>query len=306
MQASRHGIMRRTLHAAGAALAMAALVLSAALSAAPAAAQRYEQGLLWRIESGAAVSHVFGTIHVEDPRVTKLPAPVARAFDESRNLTVELTMEPGNVMALASRMVLQDGRELPAIAGAELFGRAAAIITKFGLPEPVLRYFKPWAAAVFLMIPQQDPQNVLDFVLAREAAAKGKPVHELESVTEQADVFDGMVESDQVALLRYAVDNHQRLPKTTSRLVEAWLARDLALMWRIGQEGANESAETRRLDSVFRGRLLTTRNARMAERLAPRLKEGGAFVAIGALHLYGEEGVLALLAKQGYRVTRVY
>jgi uncharacterized protein YbaP (TraB family) len=219
---------------------------------------------------------------------------------------VELTMDAGNVVALAGRMVLQDGRDLPGIAGNELFGRAAAIITKLGLPEPVLRFFKPWAAALFLMMPQQDPEKVLDFVLAREAAAKGKPVHELENVGEQAEVFDGMAEADQVALLRYAVDNHQRLPKSTERLVEAWLARDLALMWRIGQEAADESVETRRLDAVFRERLLTARNVRMAERLAPRLKEGGAFIAIGALHLYGDGGVLALLQKRGYRVTRIY
>jgi hypothetical protein len=44
----------------------------------------------------------------------------------------------------------------------------------------------------------------------------------------------------------------------------------------------------------------------MVERLRPRLAEGGAFVAVGALHLPGEEGILRLLERQGYRVTRLY
>ena len=287
-------------------LLRAALALWLVLLAVPVAAQRYDQGLLWRVEAPSGVSHVFGTIHVEDPRVTNLPPPVARAFDESRSLIVELTMEPGNVTAMATRMVLRDGRDLPGIAGSELFGKAASLIGQYGLPEPVLRLFKPWAAAIFLMVPQHDPEKVLDFMLVRAAAAQGKPVHELETISEQVDIFDGMTESDQVALLRYAIDNHARMPQVTGRLIEAWLARDLAALWRIGQEGVGESEEARRLDKVFRSRLLTARNIRMAERLEARLKEGGAFVAIGALHLYGDDGVLALLAKRGWKVTRVY
>jgi uncharacterized protein YbaP (TraB family) len=283
-----------------------AIGLLAALFALPATAQRYDQGLLWRVESPAGASHVFGTIHVQDPRVIDLPRPVARAFNESRSVTVEVTLEPGNVMALASRMVLQDGRDLAGIAGAELFGRAAAETAKLGLPQQALLLFKPWAAALLLMAPQQDPEKVLDVLLARRAVAQGKPVHELETVMEQADVFDGMTEAEQVALLRYAVENREQVGRTTGELVKAWLARDLAAMWRISQEGVDASAEMRRLNEVFLQRVLVARNDRMAERMDARLKEGGAFVAIGALHLYGNDGVLALLARRGWRVTRVY
>jgi uncharacterized protein YbaP (TraB family) len=131
-------------------------------------------------------------------------------------------------------------------------------------------------------------------------------VHELETVMEQADVFDGMAEADQVVLLRYAVENQQQVLRSTGLLVKAWLARDLAAMWRISQEGVDASPETRRLNEVFLQRVLVARNGRMAGRMDGRLKEGGAFVAIGALHLYGDGGVLALLAKRGWRVTRVY
>jgi uncharacterized protein YbaP (TraB family) len=287
-------------------LLRAALALSLLLPAAPAAAQRYDQGLLWRVDAPSGASHVFGTIHVEDPRVTDLPPPVTRALNESRSVTVELTLEPANVMALAARMVLQDGRDLADIAGPELFGKAAALTAKLGLPEPALRLFKPWAAALMLMIPQQNPEKVLDVVLARMAAQQGKPVHELESVLEQADVFDGMAEADQLTLLRYAVENQQQVARTTGLLVKAWLGRDLAAMWRISQEGVGAGPEIRRLNEIFLQRVLVARNGRMAERMDARLKEGGAFVAIGALHLYGDGGVLALLQRRGWRITRVY
>jgi uncharacterized protein len=44
----------------------------------------------------------------------------------------------------------------------------------------------------------------------------------------------------------------------------------------------------------------------MVERMTDRLAEGGAFVAVGALHLPGERGILNLLARRGYRISRVY
>ena len=296
------GTIAAALPAAAAALA----VLALAVPAAPALAQRFDQAVLWRVEGGAsAPSHVFGTVHVDDPRVTELPSAVARALEESRSLTVELSLDPGNMLALANRLLLQDGRDLAGIAGTELYGRAAAQAAKLGLPEAALQMFKPWAVALLVMMPPQDPEKVLDFVLVRRATAQGKPIHELETVTEQVEVFDGMTEPEQVALLKYAVDNHERLPQVTGRLVDAYLARDLAGMWRISRENGDD-AETRRLHEVFVQRVLFARNTRMAERMEARLKEGGALIAVGALHLYGDRGVLAELQRRGYRVTAVY
>jgi uncharacterized protein YbaP (TraB family) len=279
------------------------LLLLAALAAAPAAAQ-YEQGLLWRIEGkGAAASHVFGTVHLADPRVTKLPPAVARELDRARSVSLEVTFESANILALASRMIYTDGRDLQSVAGAELFGKAAAITEGLGLPEPLLRMFKPWAVALVLSAPPQDPANVLDFVLARRAQEKGKPVHELEGMEEQIAVLEGFPEADQVALLRHAVENRARLQDWIGRIVEAYLARDLAAMQRISEES---SGGDQRVNEIFADRLLNQRNERMVERMEARLTEGGAFIAMGALHLYGSRGVPALLEQKGYRVTRIY
>ncbi len=53
-------------------------------------------------------------------------------------------------------------------------------------------------------------------------------------------------------------------------------------------------------------RLLTDRNYIMADRMQSILQKGNAFIAIGAMHLPGEEGVLSLLNKQGYKIHSVY
>ena len=64
--------------------------------------------------------------------------------------------------------------------------------------------------------------------------------------------------------------------------------------------------EERALRAKIDKRLLEDRNHRMVERMLPRFDEGGAFIAIGAAHLPGESGVLALLERRGYTVTRLY
>jgi uncharacterized protein YbaP (TraB family) len=286
-------------------LRLSAVALLAFLAAAPAlAAESYERGLLWRVEGkGASPSHVFGTVHLADPRVTKLPPAVARELDRARSVSLEVTFESANILALASRMIYTDGRDLQSVAGAELFGKAAAITEGLGLPEPLLRMFKPWAVALVLSAPPQDPANVLDFVLARRAQEKGKPVHELEGMEEQIAVLEGFPEADQVALLRHAVENRARLQDWIGRIVEAYLARDLAAMQRISEES---SGGDQRVNEVFADRLLNQRNERMVERMEARFAEGGAFIAVGALHLYGSRGVPALLEQKGYRITRIY
>ena len=290
--------------------AVAVFALFAALSGTALqspAAERYEYGLLWRIEgANAPASHVFGTVHLADPRVTRLPAAVARELDRARSLTLESGLDPAGILTLANRMVYTDGRTLRGVAGAELFGRAAKLTAELGLSEPLLQQFKPWAVAMLLSVPAQDPSDVLDLVLARRAAEQGKPVDELESMDEQVSVFEGMSEEAQLALLKQAVDEYESLPRQIARVVDAYLARDLAGIWRIGRESAGRGEEERRLNEILTRRLLDERNVRMAERAESRLKDGGAFIAIGALHLYGPGGVLSLLERRGWRVTRVY
>lgn len=288
---------------------VAAALLAAVVFACtfPAAAQRFDHGLLWRIEGGAAqASHVFGTIHVSDKRVTQLPPVVARVLDEARSLSIEIGIDSANLITLARRMVFLDGRDLPGAVGPELYGRTAALTAGLGIPEAALRLFRPWAIALILSVPPQNPAEVLDQVLAGAARAQGKPVHELETVEEQIGVFEGLQDADQVLLLRRAVENHEHMPRAIERVIEAYLGRDLAAMSRISDETAGGSSEVRRLNEIVNRRLIHERNVRMAERMQARLKEGGAMVAVGALHLYGERGVLAELERRGWRLTRVY
>ena len=87
-------------------------------------------------------------------------------------------------------------------------------------------------------------------------------------------------------------------------LRQAWLQRDLARLVAINSAALRDSDP--QLATLFNQRIILDRNRRMAERLESRLHEGGRFIAVGALHLPGEQGLLELLEQRGYRLTRLY
>jgi uncharacterized protein YbaP (TraB family) len=301
--------MRRWLGRLVVITSMCTLVQFMAAGVSPASAQTgiYDKGLLWRIEkAGAAPSHLFGTVHLADPRVTKLPGAVREQFDAARSFAMEVSLHQSNVAALAARMVYLDGRDLPAVAGSALFSKLVPLTAGLGVPPEMARLFKPWAMVLLLQMPQQDAASVLDFMLHQMASEQGKTLHYLETVDEQVAAFESMSEADQLALLKHAVETHQELKAQTERLVQAYLQRDLRLMWTIGEEEVIERPALKPLKQVFDQRLLYDRNLRMLQRMQPQLKTGAAFIAVGALHLYGDRGLLSLLARDGYRLSRVY
>ena len=116
--------------------------------------------------------------------------------------------------------------------------------------------------------------------------------------------LDGMTAEDQVTLLAEAVKAYPKLEQMYADMRAAYVKRDLNALVAIGDaslEGSDPAFVQR-----FKERVIHARNQRMAERLQPDMKAGGSFVAVGALHLAGKDGLVALLRKQGYKVTAVY
>ncbi len=173
-----------------------------------------------------------------------------------------------------------------------------------GIPEIVLERMKPWAAAVTLSMPAPETGEVLDMLLYQRALQAGKQVFGLESVREQLAIFDDMPEQEQLILLRDAVENFSEIDNMHRELIDAWKQRDLGALQAIN--AAALQTGDRQLAAEFQENLIDRRNRLMAERLQQYLKEGKVFIAVGALHLPGETGLLNLLEQRGYRVRVIY
>jgi uncharacterized protein YbaP (TraB family) len=153
-------------------------------------------------------------------------------------------------------------------------------------------------------MPASETGLVLDMMLYQSALEQGKSVHGLETVEEQLNVFEALSEKDQVLLLQDAVENFPELDALHAELLEAYKQRDLAGLMALGE--AAMQAGDQQLADEFQQHLVVDRNHRMSDRMQVYLRQGEVFIAVGALHLPGEEGLLNLLEQQGFTVRRLY
>jgi uncharacterized protein YbaP (TraB family) len=289
-----------------AALAVLALTLAAALAQATDASAAYDKGLVWRIErKGVAPSFLFGTLHDDDERITRLAPQVQRALDRSKRFAVELIDEQEAVARFRRAMVRKEPR-LDTLLGEADWPRYDERLAAHGMPRDARAHLKPWAALLILVRPAESPGIVLDKLLLLEAGNRGKDIVALETIDEQIAAMNDLPEESQLALLRHAEANYERIQQSFAALRDAYLARDLAAIWKLNRDMMAGGNEIEPHNARFLDSLLFRRNQRFAERLVPLLDQGGTFAAFGALHLYGTRGVPALLAARGYKVTRIY
>ena len=264
----------------------------------------FSEGLLFRIQgSDGTASYLFGTIHSEDPRVTKLPQQVRAAFDASATLALEVDMGPLSLLSAAGAMMLEEGQDLHSLVGDATYERCRETAKRLGLPESVLNRYKPWAVAVLFSLPPADSGQFLDLLLYQAASARAKKIVGLETVDEQLGTFDGLSMTDQIALLEDAIENIEQLPKLLEALVSTYLRRDLRGLAELSLENFQGDSE---IIGRFQEAAIFSRNRRMVDRLTPYIERGGVFAAVGALHLPGEQGMLNLLQQRGYPVEKRY
>ena len=127
----------------------------------------------------------------------------------------------------------------------------------------------------------------------------GRRVIELEGAKAQFAAFDRLSEPAQRAMLSSIIEESQADPAILHRPIDLYLAGDAAALEQLSHEGMLANSE-------IRTALLTRRNAEWLARIEPLLAdEPRPLIAVGAAHMLGEDGLVALLEARGYRVTRL-
>lgn len=298
------------------------LALSGCGGSAPAtetAAPSARAPFLWRVESpNGRVSHLMGTIHGGVTLDEALPAPHDDLLANATSVHVEsLVDDPAQLMAFAQRMMQPSPVPLSQRVAAADFEALVAQLGAF--PRERLDSLRPWAAFFVVLSVRltrslqahaaeagTDPAApAMDAVVLQRTRERQLLPQPLEQMSELADIFEGLDEGVYLAML---ADFAQPLPEDGSdpeaeqlaQLVAAYRAGDLdAVSTLVDALNSGES------HSAFFRMLIAQRNTLWMTRLTRAFNEGGAFVAVGAAHLPGPEGLLQQLGAAGFVVTRL-
>lgn len=276
------------------------------------------EGIFWRIEkAGVPPSFLLGTMHVTDPRVLAMPDGARAAYAHAGTVVVEsdeIADERKASAALLARpdlTMFTDGRTIPGLLGDEDAAILAEGLKARGLSLSAVSRMKPWMIASFVALPacemarKQAGAAFLDQRLAKDALADGKALKGLETLLEQITAMDALPIEPQLAGLVQTVQLGDAIEDVIETMSQLYLAGEtgmiMPMMRAAVPEGEGDDGY-----ADFERRIITDRNHRMAERVAPILDGGNAFVAVGALHLPGREGLVELLRNAGYAVSRVH
>ena len=257
---------------------------------------------LWLVTApDGAQGWLFGTIHALPQPADWHTPRVKAALDRSGELVVEIAgLNDREATAAAFQRIAGTGapvplaQRLPAADAPAL----ASLIAKAHLTEASLAREKTWAAALTINAAgaADDAENGVDQALL---ADNKHPVAELEGAAAQFAVFDHLPEASQREMLAQVVSSAATADADSRRLAAAWEHGDMASIERETHTGLLA-------DPTLRAALYTGRNQRWAPIIAREITKGKRpFVAVGAAHMAGAEGLVALLTKAGFHVARI-
>ncbi|MEM7541918.1 MAG: TraB/GumN family protein [Pseudomonadota bacterium] len=262
---------------------------------------KYERGVLFRASRGAGKpSYLMGTIHLPDPEIVALPAPVKEALGTSDNFLMEVMLDAAGLLAITSRMFRVDGTTLMGDVGEGLFEAAAEKLSRHGIPAEFANTMNVWAAFMTLSLPPSQLGIPLDLVLLQHAQSAGLSTSGLETMDEQLGIFESIPKARQIEMLTEIVCHYETVQRMMFDMKGLYLSRDLKRLAELSLRTVSAA------DAEFMESLIFKRNKKMLERMQPKLEQGGTFVAVGALHLLGPSGILQSLEAQGYQIDQVY
>jgi uncharacterized protein YbaP (TraB family) len=262
---------------------------------------------LWVVEDADSTLYLFGTIHMLPSDLVWFDGPVRSAFEASDELWLELD-DPHRTRGVP-QLVAALGYDADGSLSARLGPRRRRALDEggrsLGLDAAQIDTMRPWLAAITLstaplMQHGVDPDAGADNVLLDAAQASGKPVRGFETLEQQLRFLAELSDEAQLAFLGDTLDHLRHAWRELERLADAWSRADLRWLTR------HVTELTRRRQPELHDRLLARRNVAWADVLARRLDGSGtSFVAVGAGHLLGADGVPALLAARGLHVRRL-
>lgn len=283
----------------------------------------YAQGNFWTARRGGKTLHLVGTYHLDDPRHENTMAALTTLIDAAAVVLVEAG--PAEEKALMQRMaenpdlitITEGPTMIEQLSPAEWETLSAALRDR-KIPPFMGAKFRPWYLTVVLAIPSCKMPGAgaargLDGRVIAAATAAHRPVEALEPYDTVFSIFDEMTAAEELTLFRSTLATLDRSEDYSKTLADAYFAGDSRIAWELmrdvtlqeagdvpGYTPEQALADFDRMEEV----MMSRRNRAWIPVIEAAAERGPVVAAFGALHLSGEEGVLNLLAKNGWTLEQ--
>ena len=266
--------------------------------------QEKYNSLFWEISGNGLTDHsyLYGTMHTQDERAFQFKEGVMDAFNQAEIYAMELNMDSVDQSALLSKLIMDSTHSLKTLLTADEY----TIVSDFfrdSLGQALFMFEKMQPLFTAQMVSLRDLEaqqtDALDIYFFKEAKKQKKQTIGLEKTMEQINAFSSIPYELQAkglvdAVTDYGKEGELDMDAMMNYYVEGNLDKLL--------EMTTKDEKDEEMSKIFNDIFLVKRNYNMADRAEPFIKKGSTFIAVGAAHLPGKEGIIKLLRKKGYKV----
>ncbi len=282
------------------ALALFTLLFTAFSYAAPA---------LWQVEKDGKTSYLMGTVHVGTAQMAQLPEKVLNAIKRTDEVVVEVDISeltPIQIQQMAlPHMLLPAGKTLQTELKKDTYNALKNYFAERQIDIQLFNQMKPWAVSLTIAAMEYqragfNEQFGIDKQVIKFAKEQNIAVSDLETFEGQMAIFDSFSPYSDL-MITDTLNQLNEMDAHFKLIVDNWLDGDYVALNEYYQKTFKGSEFGKRTEAA----LLTNRNNNWMTQLSPRLSQESLFVAVGALHLVGDSGLVKQLKAQGYKVTKL-
>ncbi len=265
------------------------------------AAQQQQNSLLWKISGNGLQqpSYVYGTMHLIEKESFFVRKEIDSVFSLSDMIAFEVDMDDTSLLAkMQNWMTLPEGTSLQDLCTEEEFNKIRTFVRDSMQSEIILyNYYKPFV--LYEQMQMQTGKEIESFELyfLTKATEQSKPVTGLESVEAQLHLIDTFSYAEQISWILEQIDVTAGSDSLTERLLQAYIAEDL--------DAILQSIYTQKVEPMVRDHIdlfVDARNKNWIPEIKKIITGNSAFIAVGAGHLPGPNGLIRLLQQEGYTV----
>lgn len=264
--------------------------------------------LVYRLTDADSTVYLAGSVHMLRESDLPIPGAIMKAYEDSQRLVFEIDMKSSSDIGMAMKLRAMGsypaGETIESHLSPGTYAKLKQYFADRNTPFSLFSSLKPGMmvltiSSVEAMKLKARPDLGVELQLFTKATEEGKPSSGLETLEFQVTLLDSLPEKDLDALLSESLDHIEEVPTMLAKTIDAWREGDLKTLEEVVNEQLEESPQ-------FNELMLAKRNASWVPKIKEALaRKDNVMIVVGAAHLFGKQGVLALLRQEGLQAEMV-